>query len=91
MPFGIVLRKLLPREQQDDFDMDHATLLAEALTPRRSALVINHWTAKIPENSRLDSRNAAMSTVADLLCGNVDRHAANLAYQFDKNHKFIGV
>lgn len=161
MPFGIVLRKLLPREQQEDFDMDHATRLAEALTPRRSALVINHGTAKIPENSRLDNRNAAMSTVADLLgmpevlarakpmrlkladgteiegtfmeqakgldlknlsdqaqfvdegslegtngkgfrslanlqvldylCGNVDRHAANLAYQFDKNHKFIGV
>lgn len=36
-------------------------------------------------------RSIADLQVLDYICGNTDRHKNNVAYQFDKNGKFIGV
>ena len=155
-----VIRKLLPQEMKLQFTEEMGERLAPPLYKIRTRLAINHLDAGIPDGARLDTRNAAMSTVADLLglpnllararpmklvkadgteiegtfmelakgmdpgnlpskaqhigmdsllqtdgsgyrtlgdlqvldylCGNVDRHAGNLCYQFDEYNSFTG-
>lgn len=155
------IRQLLPADLAQKFQPEMCIELKDQLEPLRSSISMNLSAAKIPEGGRLDSRNAAMSAVADLLgmprivarsrpmkivdengreiegtfmelargldiknlnalasgidetamefstglgfksianlqvldylCGNVDRHAANMAYQFDPYFKFYGV
>ncbi len=158
--FGVI-KQFLPNEAAAQFLPEMCFQLKDQLNPIRNSISMNFSEAKIPEGARLDNRNAAMSTVADLLgmprivarsrpmkivdengneiegtfmelargmdvknlspfaqvidknalemstglgfkdvanlqvldyiCGNVDRHGANMAYQFDPNQKFYGV
>ena len=161
IPLTAAFRSFLPKDLQLQLQPDMLIDLAENLTGIRSELTMNRQAARIPDGGRIDTRNSAMSTVADLLgmpnlvarskpmklvdangveqegsfmelakgfdiknlppeadgidkrsllrtngmgfrdlanlqvldylCGNVDRHGANLSYQFDKNGKFCGV
>ena len=156
-----VVRQFLPPEEAVQLRPEQCIPLTEQLEPIRGSISMNFNAAKIPEGSRLDNRNAAMSAVADLMgmprvvarsrsmkivdangneiegtfmelakgldvknlhpmaqlidgealeyssgngfkavanlqvldyiCGNVDRHAANMTYGFDPNTKFYGV
>ena len=52
--------------------------------------------AKYGKKSLSDTDGRGFKSIADLqildyICGNVDRHSANVFYQFDSNGKFIGV
>ncbi|MBR6119702.1 MAG: hypothetical protein IKQ04_05220 [Oscillospiraceae bacterium] len=62
-----VIRKLLPQEMKLQFTEEMGERLAPPLYKIRTRLAINHLDAGIPDGARLDTRNAAMSTVADLL------------------------
>ena len=156
-----VVRQFLPPEEAALLRPEQCFPLTDRLEPIRNPIGMNFSEARIPEGSRLDTRNAAMSAVADLLgmpkvvarsrpvkivgedgsevegtfmelakgldiknlsdaaahiddrslegttgfgfkdvanlqvldylCGNVDRHAANMAYRFDPNRRFYGV
>ena len=156
-----VVRQFLPPEEAALLQPETCFPLTDRLEPIRNPIGMNFSEARIPEGSRLDTRNAAMSAVADLLgmpkvvarsrpvkivgedgsevegtfmelakgldiknlsdaaahiddrslegttgfgfkdvanlqvldylCGNVDRHAANMAYRFDPNRRFYGV
>lgn len=155
------IRPFLPGDLAKRVQPDMFFGVAEKLSTVRAELIMNRFSAKIPEGGRIDSRNSAVSTMADLLgmpnivarsrpmkivnangveqegcfmelakgydvknlppqaaginqralqgtngmgfrdlanlqildylCGNVDRHAANFTYQFDKKGKFCGV
>ena len=155
------IKQLIPPELAAQLRPEMCFELTDRLNQIHTKIGINLSEAQIPEGSRLDNRNAAMSTVADLLgmprivarsrpmkivdkdgneiegtfmelakgldvknlhpmaqlidetaleyssgngfkavanlqvldyiCGNVDRHAANMTYGFDPNTKFYGV
>ena len=61
------LRQLLPEDLAQKLDLQMCSELAEQLNPIRSKISMNLSGARIPENSRLDSRNSAMTAVADML------------------------
>ncbi len=156
-----LIKQTLPPELAEQFQPNMCAALKDELDEIRGPIGMNLSSAMIPEGSRLDSRNSAMSAVADLLgmpklvarsrplkivdengneiegtfmelakgldiknlhsraqfidqnaledstgfgfkdiantqvldyiCGNVDRHGANMTYRFDPNDKFYGV
>ena len=62
-----LIRRLLPQEMKTQFTEEMGARLAKPLYKTRTRLAINNLDAGIPDGARLDTRNAAMSTVADLL------------------------
>ena len=53
--------------------------------------------AKLPKSGILENatgkalKDIANLQILDLLCGNIDRHPANMLYQFDENNRLCGV
>lgn len=62
-----LIRQILPTELANRFDPLMSVTFSEELTKFRDSVSMNLSGAKIPEGARLDSRNSAMSAVADLL------------------------
>ncbi len=75
-------------EQEGTFMMEAVGVDPKNVRPEDSNL--GGWGSMMETDGR-GLRSIADLQVLDYICGNTDRHANNVAYQFDKNGKFIGV
>ena len=75
-------------EQEGTFMMEAVGVDPKNVRPEDSGL---GGGGSMMETDGRGLRSIADLQVLDYICGNTDRHANNVAYQFDKKGKFIGV
>ena len=86
VPMKIINRE--GKEQEGTFMMEAVGVDPSNVRPEDSGL---GGSGSMKETDGRGLRSIADLQVLDYICGNTDRHANNVTYQFDKNGKFVGV